>query len=78
MNSKVVKSFHLKENKQLIIPELNPGNYTFRIVIDEHENGKWDTGNFETTTYPEIIHTFSEVTNVRANWDVDLKLERKF
>lgn len=78
MNSKVVKSFHLKENKQLIIPELNPGNYTFRIVLDENENGKWDTGNFETITYPEIIHTFSEVTNVRANWDVDLKLERKF
>ena len=77
-NNAVFKRFHLKEEKSLTINELNPGNYTFRIILDENENGKWDTGDFENQIFPEVIHTFSEITNIRANWDVDVELTRKY
>ena len=77
LNNTVLKSYQLKGEKSLTINELNPGNYTFRIVLDENENGKWDTGDLENQIFPEVIHTFSEVTSIRANWDVDAKLTRK-
>jgi hypothetical protein len=77
LNNTVLKSYQLKGEKSLTINELNPGNYTFRIVLDENENGKWDTGDLENQIFPEVIHTFSEITSIRANWDVDAKLTRK-
>ena len=35
------------------------------------------TRKFENGIFPEIIHTFSEITKVRANWEIDLKLTKK-
>jgi len=78
LGGKVIKSLPLEEQKELILNALNPGEYMFRIILDENKNGKWDTGNYEKKIAPEIIHTFSESTKVRANWDVDMKLFRNF
>jgi len=46
-------------------------------LIQENKNEKWDTGDFLTEKYPEVLHTFSEVTKVRANWEIELKLSKK-
>jgi hypothetical protein len=48
-----------------------------RVIIDANKNGKWDSGNYEKGILPENIYTFSEVTKVRANWEIDLKLTNK-
>ena len=74
---KVIRTFSLHDKKQALIEHLLANEYTFRVILDANENGKWDTGEFENGIFPEIIHTFSEVTKVRANWEIDLKLTRK-
>ncbi len=56
------------------IDELLPGNYTFQIINDDNNNGKWDTGDLSTRTQPEAIDFYTTPTKVRANWDVEVSL----
>ncbi len=56
------------------IPELEAGDYTFKVIRDTNANGRWDTGNLETRTLPEQIDPFTKVTTVRANWEIEVEL----
>lgn len=62
------------ESTTLRFEQLEPGEYTFRIIADRNGNGQWDTGNFEEKIQPEEIHLFSTPAKVRANWEIDLEL----
>jgi hypothetical protein len=74
---KVVRSLQLENQKEILLEQLVPSDYSFRIVVDENKNGKWDTGDREKSIFPEILLTFSEITKVRANWEVEVKLIKK-
>ncbi|SMC32737.1 Ig-like domain-containing protein [Moheibacter sediminis] len=50
---------------------LNPGEYYFKILIDENENEHWDTGDFFAKKQPEKAMIYPAVLNVRAMWDLD-------
>lgn len=50
---------------------LNPGEYYFKILIDENENEHWDTGDFFAKKQPEKAMVYPTVLNVRAMWDLD-------
>ncbi len=76
-DSKKVKEFTIFNQNKLPITELIPGKYSFRVILDDNKNGKWDTGNFNERIQPEIIHTFLTPTDVRANWEVDIELKRQ-
>ncbi len=49
---------------------IEPEKYEVRIILDENENGVWDTGNYLKKIQPENTFFFTDVINVRANWDV--------
>jgi 5-hydroxyisourate hydrolase-like protein (transthyretin family) len=70
----VVNKELVTESKTLRFEKLEPGEYTFRIIVDNNGNGQWDTGNFEEKIQPEEIHLFSTPTKVRANWEIDMEL----
>lgn len=61
-------------SERVIIPELEPGDYSFRIIRDDNQNGTWDTGNLSERRLPEQIDQFSKATTVRANWEVEVEL----
>lgn len=50
---------------------LNPGEYYFKILIDENENEHWDTGDFFSKKQPEKALVYPAMLNVRAMWDLD-------
>lgn len=50
---------------------LNPGEYYFKILIDENENEHWDTGDFFSKKQPEKALVYPAVLTVRAMWDLD-------
>ncbi len=50
---------------------LNPGEYYFKILIDENENQHWDTGDFFNKKQPEKALIYPATLNVRAMWDLD-------
>lgn len=50
---------------------LAPGNYYFQILVDENENGIWDTGDFFSRKHPEPALVFPGLINVRSMWDAE-------
>lgn len=50
---------------------LPAGKYYFKILVDENENGFWDTGDFFTKKQPEPSFVYPSMINVRVLWDMD-------
>lgn len=65
----------ISNQKQYEFKNVDPGNYSIRVIIDNNFNGKWDPGNIFENIEPEDIYFFSERITIRANWeltDIDL------
>ncbi len=74
-NNKPFKLLPLEGSLESVtIDELEPGDYTFKVILDDNKNGKWDTGNIETYLQPEKVDLYSSPTKVRANWVVEATL----
>lgn len=59
-------------NSEVILYELlKPGNYKFKLIADENNNGKWDTGKFLLHQQAEKTYYFPTALTVRSNWDMD-------
>ena len=72
---KVVREKILKSNLDACIFEnLNPAQYYLKIIFDENNNEKWDTGNFLNKVFPEKIYHYDEKIIVRANWILEEKI----
>jgi hypothetical protein len=58
------------------IARLPLGEYTLRLLIDNNNNGKWDTGAFygKKKHQPEIVKWFTTPLNIRANWENEINL----
>ena len=50
---------------------VRPGKYIFRLIEDDNNNDKWDTGNYLKKIKPERVYYFSNELEVRANWDLN-------
>jgi len=74
-NSKPLKIMSIKESfEDVSIAELEPGDYTFKVILDDNESGKWEPGDFENYIQPEKVDLYSTPTKVRANWVVEATL----
>lgn len=60
--------------EQLLVSYLEPDNYTFRVILDKNQNGKWDEGSFDGKIQPEEILFFTKGVKVRANWEMEVTL----
>lgn len=58
--------------EKTVIDSLPVGNYQLRLIADENENGKWDTGNVFEKRQPETITYYHEEIQMRENWDLEL------
>ena len=73
---KVMEIRPVEETTEAIVfEELIPGEYHFEVVRDSNGDGKWNTGDYSSRRQAERIDIFSTQTKVRANWDVELRLE---
>lgn len=52
-------------------PFVKPGKYTFRVLIDDNNDGKWSYGNILKDEVPEAVYFYSEIFDVRANWQLE-------
>ncbi len=49
---------------------LLPGKYGARLIDDANDNGKWDTGDYETKLQPENVYYYYQVLELKANFDL--------
>ncbi len=68
---KVISEEYINENKPVLFDYISPANYYVRIIYDENENKKWDTGNFLERLAPENIIYYPSKIEVRANWSLN-------
>lgn len=54
---------------------VKPDSYWFKVVLDTNQDGKWSKGSIKNRIEPETILLFTDESKVRANWDVEVKLE---
>lgn len=53
--------------------ELKPGTYTVRILVDNNENGVWDTADFTNQTYAEDVFIYNKKLVVKPFWTIEEK-----
>ncbi|MEY4051799.1 MAG: hypothetical protein EBS93_04530 [Chitinophagia bacterium] len=60
----------------LTIQQLPLGEYTLTLLIDNNNNGKWDTGAYygKQKRQPEMVKWFTTPLNIRANWENEINL----
>lgn len=46
---------------------LQPGQYSLRVLIDENNNGHYDTGTLNTK--PEKYIYYTKIIDIKANWE---------
>ncbi|NCW11725.1 MAG: hypothetical protein EBV82_00945, partial [Chitinophagia bacterium] len=51
------------------ISKLPPGDYQLKLLLDENNNGIWDTGKYSQQKQPEIVIKLPTILNVKANWE---------
>ena len=56
--------------KQINFKSLKPGKYELRILVDENENGIWDTADFAGNIFAEPVYIFEKKIEVRPLWDI--------
>lgn len=61
----------LKEGNSVFFDEISPNKYFLRIIYDDNNNGRWDTGNFLNRLEPEKIIYYPAQIEVRANWSLN-------
>ncbi|MBE0651741.1 MAG: Ig-like domain-containing protein [Bacteroidales bacterium] len=69
--NKVVYTRYFSSNKEILIENVDPGTYTFRIIYDSNDNNKWDPGNYRHYEEPEKVIYYPKQISVRANWEID-------
>lgn len=68
-SDKVVKEVR-DSTGQLEFFYLKEGKYYLRMIVDDNDNGIWDTGDFEKDVQPEWVYYYPEEIECKAKWDV--------
>ena len=58
-------------NGGLLFMDIKPDKYYVRLIKDDNENGKWDTGNYSEKLQPETVWYCPRMFNVMQNWQVE-------
>lgn len=62
---------------QIKLSSLKPGKYQPRILVDNNENGIWDTADFSSKEFAEDIYIFEKKVEIRPLWEIREKWDLK-
>jgi hypothetical protein len=73
-DDKIKFSYPIIQNL-LNIEQLPAGDFELKILEDENNNGRWDTGKYGTRKLqPEKVTLLTQKLNIKASWDNELNL----
>lgn len=49
---------------------LKPQKYYMRLIVDRNNNGKWDTGNYDSDQQAEEVYYYPGAIECKAKWDL--------
>lgn len=65
-----VRKVQVKDGRALFM-DLKPDKYYARLIMDDNENGIWDTGNYKDKTQPEKVYYYPKMIELMVNWEED-------
>ena len=68
----IVKEKYVAQNSIITFDYLEPKKYLLKVIYDDNNNCKWDTGNYLKKMQPEKVVYYTGDINVRSNWDVEI------
>ncbi len=68
-NGEVLREISSSIPQAYTFNNLEPKEYGIRVIFDQNNNGKWDTGNYLKKRQPEAIKYYPDLINLRANWE---------
>ena len=76
-DKKLIETKYTKTDINISYKNLVPGKYSLKIIFDENENNKWDTGNYLKNRQPERVLIYSDDIILKAKWEhmVDWKID---
>ncbi|MGA9269022.1 MAG: hypothetical protein WBV45_00265, partial [Lutimonas sp.] len=66
----IVGKAYASEPREFEFRNLEPARFKVRLIYDDNQNQKWDTGNFLELRQPEEVYYFKNVIDAKANWEV--------
>jgi hypothetical protein len=66
---KLIKQSFLKDSTDVKYNYILPGDYELKLIIDNNNNEKWNTGNYIEGLQPEKVIFYEKDIKIRANWD---------
>ena len=67
---KLVREQFIETNKNIVFDYIIPGEYYVRLIYDENENKRLDSGNYLKKKQPENIIYYPTKLEIRANWSL--------
>lgn len=74
---KIVKEEFFDESEAFRFEYLTPGKYKLKFIEDQNANRKWDTGKYIEMKQPEKVLFYSGEIEIRANWELEIKFNKK-
>ncbi|MBU2914655.1 Ig-like domain-containing protein [Reichenbachiella agariperforans] len=71
VNDKYKVISELQNAKTFTFSYIKPGKYTFRILIDDNQDGAWEHGSMLQNQQEESIYFYPELFDIRANWEIE-------
>ena len=68
-NGNVSYSKYGKESN-LTFRSVKPGKYQIRILVDNNENGIWDSADFLAGEFAEDVYIFEKTVEIRPLWEI--------
>ena len=59
----------IRKNTTLVYKNYLTGKYHYRVVYDDNNNGKWDTGSVKEKRQPENIWVDKKIILLRPSWE---------
>ena len=69
-NGDIKHTQYITNSNTVDFTNIDSGKYYIRIVFDENENQKYDSGNFLLRIDPEKVIYYPDEIDVRAGWDL--------
>lgn len=65
----IIKSNLVHNSEKILYKNIPGAKYRIRVIYDDNNNGKWDTGNVEKRIQPEKLWYWEKTMTIRPNWE---------
>jgi len=67
----VVEQRTIRGPQKLKYELMKPAKFIVKAIMDENNNGRWDTGDLVNKKQPERVFFMDKELEIRANWDLE-------